>query len=125
MNYNLCLKNNLKKLIKYLLLFCCSINTLYANSHTIDLNYQIDGKDFSSYLVKPNKDAKGIIFISTPFSKLAVDRLIKFKVPAFKIGSGECNNYPLIEYIAKFKKPIKTKCCENFFVKKVWKKALK
>ena len=53
----------IKKLIKYLLLFCCSINTLYANSHTIDLNYQIDGKDFSSYLVKPNKDAKGIIFI--------------------------------------------------------------
>ena len=50
--------------------------------------------------------SKGIIFISTPFSKLAVDRLIKFKVPAFKIGSGECNNYPLIEYIAKFKKPI-------------------
>ena len=27
-------------------------------------------------------------------------------VPAFKIGSGECNNYPLIEYICKFKKPI-------------------
>ncbi len=50
--------------------------------------------------------SKGIIFISTPFSKSAVDRLIKFKVPAFKIGSGECNNYPLIEYIAKFKKPI-------------------
>ena len=50
--------------------------------------------------------SKGIIFLSTPFSKLAVDRLIKFKVPAFKIGSGECNNYPLIEYIAKFKKPI-------------------
>jgi N-acetylneuraminate synthase len=27
-------------------------------------------------------------------------------VPAFKIGSGECNNYPLIEHICKFKKPI-------------------
>jgi len=49
---------------------------------------------------------KGMIFISTPFSKKAVDRLIKFKVPAFKIGSGECNNYPLIEYISKFKKPV-------------------
>ena len=31
-------------------------------------------------------------FISTPFSRKAVDRLIKFKVPGFKIGSGECNN---------------------------------
>ena len=49
---------------------------------------------------------KKIIFISTPFSRAAVDRLIKFKVPAFKIGSGECNNYPLIEYIAKHRKPI-------------------
>jgi N-acetylneuraminate synthase len=49
---------------------------------------------------------KGMIFISTPFSRKAVDRLVKFKVPAFKIGSGECNNYPLVEYIAKHKKPI-------------------
>ena len=46
------------------------------------------------------------IFLSTPFSRKAVDRLIKFKVSAFKIGSGECNNLPLVNYIAKFKKPI-------------------
>ena len=49
---------------------------------------------------------KGMIFISTPFSRKAVDRLVRFKVPAFKIGSGECNNYPLVEYIAKHNKPI-------------------
>tara|TARA_B100001248_G_C27395524_1_gene465254 strand:- start:2399 stop:3427 length:1029 start_codon:yes stop_codon:yes gene_type:complete len=49
---------------------------------------------------------KKIVFISTPFSRKAVDRLIKFKIPAFKIGSGECNNYLLVEYIAKQKKPI-------------------
>jgi len=51
-------------------------------------------------------EKKGAIFISTPFSRKAVDRLIKFNVPAFKIGSGECNNYPLIKYISKFKKPV-------------------
>ena len=45
-------------------------------------------------------------YLSTPFSRKAVDRLVKFKVKAFKIGSGECNNYPLIKYICKFKKPI-------------------
>ena len=49
---------------------------------------------------------KGAIFISTPFSRAAVDRLVKFDIPAFKIGSGECNNYPLLEYISTFKKPI-------------------
>ena len=46
------------------------------------------------------------IFISTPFSRQAANRLNKFNIPAFKIGSGECNNYPLIEHVAKFKKPI-------------------
>ena len=46
------------------------------------------------------------IFISTPFSREAANRLKKFNIPAFKIGSGECNNYPLIAHIAKFKKPI-------------------
>ncbi len=49
---------------------------------------------------------RGAIFLSTPFSKAAIDRLVKFNVPAFKIGSGECNNYPLIKYLAKFNKPV-------------------
>ena len=49
---------------------------------------------------------KGMIFISTPFSRAAADRLQKFDVPAYKIGSGECNNYPLLEHIASFGKPV-------------------
>ena len=49
---------------------------------------------------------KGLIFISTPFSRAAAERLIHMDVPAFKIGSGECNNYPLIKHIAKEGKPI-------------------
>ena len=32
---------------------------------------------------------KKLIFISTPFSRDAANRLNKMKVPAFKIGSGE------------------------------------
>ena len=47
-----------------------------------------------------------MIFISTPFSRAAADRLERMGVCAFKIGSGECNNYPLIEHIASFGKPI-------------------
>ena len=50
--------------------------------------------------------SRGAIFISTPFSRAAANRLAKFEVPAFKIGSGECNNYPLVRHIAKFGKPI-------------------
>jgi len=49
---------------------------------------------------------RGAIFISTPFSRAATERLRRFNVPAYKIGSGECNNYPLIKHIAKFGRPI-------------------
>ena len=47
-----------------------------------------------------------MIFISTPFSRAAADRLNQMNVPAYKIGSGECNNYPLLKHIASFGKPI-------------------
>jgi N-acetylneuraminate synthase len=50
--------------------------------------------------------SQGATFISTPFSRAAVDRLERFNVPAYKIGSGECNNYPLLSYIAKLGKPV-------------------
>ena len=50
--------------------------------------------------------SKKAIFISTPFSKAAADHLNKINVPCFKIGSGECNNYPLVDFISKFRKPI-------------------
>ena len=51
-------------------------------------------------------EEQGAIFISTPFSRAAANRLERMGVQAYKIGSGECNNYPLIEHIAQFGKPI-------------------
>ena len=51
-------------------------------------------------------ESKGMIFISTPFSRAAAERLKQFDIPAYKIGSGECNNYPLLEHIAAFGKPV-------------------
>ncbi len=51
-------------------------------------------------------ESQGMIFISTPFSRAAAERLKKFDIPAYKIGSGECNNYPLLEHIASFGKPV-------------------
>lgn len=56
--------------------------------------------------VKEYVESKGMIFLSTPFSRAAADRLERMGVCAYKIGSGECNNYPLVEHIAKFDKPI-------------------
>jgi len=51
-------------------------------------------------------ESQGMIFISTPFSRAAAERLKKFDISAYKIGSGECNNYPLLEHIASFGKPV-------------------
>jgi len=56
--------------------------------------------------LKQYVESKGMIFISTPFSRAAADRLHQWNIPAYKIGSGECNNYPLLEHIASFGKPI-------------------
>jgi N-acetylneuraminate synthase len=58
------------------------------------------------YILMKHVQQRGAIFISTPFSRAAADRLAKFNVPAFKIGSGECNNYPLVKHISSFGKPI-------------------
>lgn len=48
----------------------------------------------------------GATFISTPFSRRAADRLAEFDIPALKIGSGECTNYPLLEHVISKGKPI-------------------
>lgn len=56
--------------------------------------------------LKEYVESKGLIFLSTPFSRAAADRLERMNVSAYKIGSGECNNYPLIEHIASFGKPM-------------------
>ena len=56
--------------------------------------------------VKEYCDENGIMFLCTPFSREAADRIETLNVPAYKIGSGECNNIPLIEHISEFGKPI-------------------
>lgn len=56
--------------------------------------------------LKAYVESRDMIFLSTPFSRAAANRLAAMDVSAFKIGSGECNNYPLVEHIASFKKPV-------------------
>ncbi|MDQ7835885.1 MAG: N-acetylneuraminate synthase family protein [Humidesulfovibrio sp.] len=51
-------------------------------------------------------ESLGMIYLSTPFSRAAADRLESMGVCGYKIGSGECNNYPLIDHIAGFGKPM-------------------
>ncbi len=49
---------------------------------------------------------RGILFLSTPFSREAADFLDTIGVPAFKTGSGELTNIPLQEHIARKGRPM-------------------
>lgn len=57
-------------------------------------------------VLKEYVEQKGCIFISTPFSRAAADRLERMGVEAYKIGSGECNNLPLLDHVSDFGKPM-------------------
>ncbi|NOX93951.1 MAG: polyhydroxyalkanoate biosynthesis repressor PhaR [Alphaproteobacteria bacterium] len=56
--------------------------------------------------LKAYTESLGAIYISTPFSRAAADFLYEIGVPAFKIGSGETDNIPLLRHIAAFGKPM-------------------
>jgi|WetSurMetagenome_2_1015567.scaffolds.fasta_scaffold13642_5 N,N'-diacetyllegionaminate synthase len=49
---------------------------------------------------------KGLVFLSTAFDDESIDLLIRLRVPAFKIPSGEITNIPCLEKIARQKKPV-------------------
>ena len=65
--------------------------------------YELSYENF--LIIKKYCDKKKIIFLSTPFDIKSAD-FLKNLVPAFKISSGDNDNYLLIEHIKKFKKPI-------------------
>lgn len=56
--------------------------------------------------LKKYVEKKNMLYLCTPFSRAAADRLNRMGVGMYKIGSGECNNYPLIEHIARYRKPM-------------------
>lgn len=83
-------------------------NVVPGNSHDsiYDIMERCALNEEDELKLKDYIESKGIIFMSTPFSRAAADRLERMNVTSYKIGSGECNNYPLIEHIASFGKPM-------------------
>lgn len=49
---------------------------------------------------------EGLVFLSTPFSMEAVDLLEELDIAAWKIGSGETSNLPMLKKIAETGKPV-------------------
>ncbi|MBK1634224.1 N-acetylneuraminate synthase family protein [Rhodovulum adriaticum] len=56
--------------------------------------------------LKAHAEGLGLIYISTPFSRAAADVLEEMDVPAYKIGSGEADNLPLIRHVAAKGRPV-------------------
>ncbi|MBD0726573.1 N-acetylneuraminate synthase [Flavobacterium sp. L1I52] len=56
--------------------------------------------------IKAHCDTVGLDFICSPFSNLAVDWLEEIGVTSYKIGSGEVNNFLILEKIARTGKPV-------------------
>ncbi len=51
-------------------------------------------------------EERGLIFLSSPFSVMAVDVLDRLGIPAWKIASGEVTNLPMLERIVETRKPV-------------------
>ncbi len=77
-----------------------------ANESIYDIMAHCALSEEDEIRLKMYVESKGLLFLSTPFSRAAADRLERMGVSAYKIGSGECNNYPLLKHIASFGKPI-------------------
>jgi N,N'-diacetyllegionaminate synthase len=65
---------------------------------------ELSEKDHRQLMVYCRK--KGITFLSTPFDEESADFLEDLGVPAFKIGSGELTNLPLLKHVARKKLPM-------------------
>lgn len=57
-------------------------------------------------MLKQRCDEKGVEFLASPFSNAAVDLLEEIGVKQYKVGSGEVNNFLLLEKIAQTGKPV-------------------
>ena len=77
-----------------------------ADENIYDIIEKTSFNEEQERFLKETVENLGMIYICTPFSIKAADRLERLGVKAYKIGSGEMNNLQLIEHVAKFGKPM-------------------
>ena len=78
--------------------------TRYKNMKDMLDKYNLSYDEFEK--LKKYCSKKNITFLSTPFDIRSAIFLNKIRVPAFKISSGDLNNFHLLSKIKQFKKPI-------------------
>ena len=96
-NSDIMLKKN-TSLVKY------QKNMNYKNMKNLLDDVSLSKEEFVK--IKNYSDKKKIIFLSTPFDLESAEFLNKIGVPAFKIASGDLDNFILLKKIKSFGKPI-------------------
>ncbi len=78
----------------------------YVGESLFDLLKRVELSKEDHIELKRRAIEKQVMFLSTPFSREAVDLLEQVGVEAYKVGSGEMTNFPLLKYIASKGKPV-------------------
>jgi len=73
----------------------------------LEMGRKLELKDKDFAVISAYCKKKGIMFLSTPHGGFqSVDLLEKLKAPAFKFGSADLNNLPVLDHAARFGKPM-------------------
>ena len=83
-----------------------SLTADYVGESLFDLLKRVELSKKDHVELKNYAANKGILFLSTPFSREAVDLLEEIGVVGYKVGSGEMTNLPLLRYMATKKRPM-------------------
>ena len=77
-----------------------------SSESQLDMLKKLELSEIEFFELKQYCSEKGIVFLSTPFDFSSAEMLERCGVPAYKISSGDLNNYPFILFIAKKGKPL-------------------
>lgn len=81
------------------------IKAPYENGNRSDYWKRMEFSPTEWAQLKKHCEKVGLDFLASPFSMAAVDLLNKLDIKAFKIGSGEVDNLPMLDKIAATGKP--------------------
>ena len=83
------------------------LDDLAAKGETMHSIFQkLELRDEWHEELRDHAKAHGLIFYSTPFDEASADLLEALGVPCFKVASFELNHLPLVEHLARKKKPM-------------------
>ncbi len=78
----------------------------YVGGSLFEVLTKVELSPEDHHCLKEHAENSGLIFLSTPFSREAADLLELLGVSAFKVGSGELTNLPLLSHIAGKGRPM-------------------